>query len=392
MKICYLDCFCGIAGDMLLGALVDAGLDPVVLRNTVASLKLKGVKVRTEKTKRGGLQATQVFVETEGDHPHRSLSAIEKIIEDSTLTQKVKQNSLRVFRRLGTVEAQAHGVPVEKVHFHEVGAWDAITDIVGACAGFDAMDIQRIQCSPINLGSGTVKAAHGVMPVPAPATARLVEGIPTYVEGPQAELTTPTGAALATTLSDSFGAMPAMQLSASGYGAGSGDFPERANLLRVLIGEIDDNASTTDNIWVLEANIDDMTPEAAGYAMERLLAAGALDVTLTPVHMKKNRPGFTLTVLASPDMRTSLSRLIFSETTTLGIRETSAQRRVLERHWQEVSTTYGKVRIKVSGENGKTFNHAPEYEDCRQLAQDNNVPFKEIWQQANQEFLRNQDN
>ena len=280
MKVCYLDCFSGIAGDMLLGALVDAGLDIAVLRAEIGRLSIAGLTVRAETVKRCGLSATKIHVEAAHDHSHRSLETIERLIRDSTLDELAKRDSLRAFRRLGEVEAAIHDIPVERVHFHEVGAWDSIADVVGGCAGLRALGVERIVCSPINLGSGTVQAAHGTMPVPAPATARLVEGVPTYSDGPRAELTTPTGAALAVTLSSDFGPPPAMRIGASGYGAGTGDFPGRANLLRVLIGEADQADSPSEAVWILEASIDDMTPEMAGFAMERLLEAGALDVTL----------------------------------------------------------------------------------------------------------------
>ena len=390
VRVCYLDCFSGIAGDMLLGALVDAGLEVEALRGAIAKLGIDGLSLDAERVKRGGLAATKVHVAAARDHSHRSLSTIERIICDSDLDAGTKDDSLRVFRRLGEVEARAHGIPVEKVHFHEVGALDSIADIVGSCAGLRAMGIDQVHCSPINLGSGTVQAAHGTMPVPAPATARLVEGVPTYSDGPPVEMTTPTGAALAVTLSLAFGPPPPMRISGSGYGAGTRDFPGRANLLRVLVGEAGEPDPAPGEIWVLEATIDDMTPEMAGYAMERLLEAGALDVTLAPVYMKKNRPGFSLTVLAAPPDRVALGELMLSETSTIGIREALARRRTLERAWQEVSTQYGTVRVKTAGTAGSGANFAPEYEDCRKLAREHGVPFKRVWEQANHEYLRRQ--
>ena len=389
MKVCYLDCFSGIAGDMMLGALVDAGLEIAELREEIGRLGISGLSVRAESVKRGGLVATKVYVEAQHDHSHRALSTIERIIGDSTLDSRVKQDSLRVFRRLGEVEAAAHGIPVERVHFHEIGAWDSIADIVGACAGLRALGIEQVSCSPINVGSGTVRVAHGTMPVPAPATARLLEGVPTYSDGPRAELTTPTGAALAVCLSTEFGPPPAMIIAGSGYGAGAGDFPGQANLLRVMIGMAEQADSPTEQVWVLEASIDDMTPEMAGFALERLLEAGALDVTLAPVYMKKNRPGFSLTVLATPEDRSRLGDMMLTETSTIGIRESAVRRRTLPRSWQKVRTKYGTVRVKVSGHAGDGQNMAPEYEDCRRLARDHGVPFKRVWEQANQEYLRN---
>ncbi len=388
VKVCYLDCFSGIAGDMLLGALVDAGLELDTLRSEVAKLGIEGIEIEAERVKRGGLSAAKIHVKASRDHAHRSLSAIARIIGKSDLAPEIKDDCLRVFRRLGEVEARAHGIPVERVHFHEVGALDAIADIVGACAGVRALGIERIRCSPINLGSGTVQAAHGTMPVPAPATARLVEGVPTYSDGPAVELTTPTGAALAVTLSRDFGPPPAMRIGASGYGAGSRDLPGRANVLRVLVGEDGRADAPPEEVWVLEANIDDMTPEMAGYAAERLLEAGALDVTVAPVYMKKNRPGFTLSVLAAPSDREALGALMLSETSTIGIRETPARRRTLERSWIPVRTQYGTVRVKAAGPAGRPSGFAPEYDDCRRLAREHAVPFKAVWDQAHHEYMR----
>ena len=387
MKICYLDCFSGVSGDMLLGALVDAGADADELRKRIGRLGLEGVELRFEKCKRSGIGGTNLTVQVEHDHHHRSLSRIEEIIAGSGLSESVKERSIRIFRRLGEVEAAIHQMPIEKVHFHEVGALDSITDIVGTCIAIDLLGIERIYCSALNLGSGTVEAAHGVMPVPAPATAALVQGTPTYSEGPAAELTTPTGAAIVTTLADEFGTMPAMRISSVGYGAGDRDFKKHPNLLRVVIGE-QSQAREATRIFVIEANVDDMNPQVAGYVRERLQDTGALDVTLAPVYMKKDRPGLMISVLAKPEDREKLSELLFTETTTLGIRMYPVERRVLERRWQPVETSYGEVRIKVASENGTVRNFAPEYEDCRRIALEKEVPFKEVWQQANFEFLR----
>jgi len=387
MKTCYIECISGISGDMLLGALVDAGLDQAYLSGEIAKLGLDGVRLRFEPCLRSGISGTNLTVEVAHDHSHRSLSKIEQIITASDLGQAVKERSIRIFRRLGEVEAVVHQVSIEKVHFHEVGALDSIVDIVGACIGFEALGIERICCSPLNLGSGTVTAAHGVMPVPAPATASLVKDIPTYSEGPAVELTTPTGAAIVVTLAESFGPMPPMRIQAIGYGAGDRDFKDRPNLARVLIGEAG-GASEATRIYVIEANVDDMSPQWAGYVHERLFEAGALDVTVTPVSMKKGRPGFTISVLALPDDRERLGELLLTETTTIGIRMHAAERRVLERTSREVETPYGVVSIKIASENGQVRNAAPEYEDCRRIAREKNVPFKDVWQQAHFAYLR----
>ena len=372
---------------MLLGALADAGADADELREGIGRLGLDGVELHFEKCKRSGIGGTNLTVRVEHDHHHRSLSRIEEIIAGSELSERVKERSIRIFRRLGEVEAAIHQIPVEKVHFHEVGALDSITDIVGSCIAFDLLGIEKVYCSPLNLGSGTVEAAHGVMPVPAPATAALVGGIPTYSKGPAAELTTPTGAAIVTTLADEFGTMPAMRIGSVGYGAGDRDFKKHPNLLRVVIGE-QSQAREATQIFVIEANVDDMNPQVAGYVRERLLDTGALDVTLAPVYMKKDRPGFMISVLAKPEDRETLGELLFTETTTLGIRMYPVERRVLERRWDPVETIYGEVRIKVASENGTVRNFAPEYEDCRRIALEKGVPFKEVWHQANFEFLR----
>ena len=390
MRICYLDCFSGISGDMLLGALVDSGLPIEALQDDLDRLGVKGLRVASEPAKRGGLAGTKVHIHAHEHHHHhhRSLSAIEAMIGGSEIEEGAKRDAIRVFRRLGEVEARAHAIPLERVHFHEVGALDSIADIVGGCCGLRRLGVERVHCSPINLGSGTVKAAHGTLPVPAPATARLVEGVPTYSDGPSVELTTPTGAALAVTLSGGFGPPPAMRITASGYGAGTRELAGRPNLLRVLLGEAEEADSPPEEVWALEADIDDMTPEMAGFAMERLLESGALDVTLAPVQMKKNRPGFRLSALARPEDRSRLGDLMLAETSTLGIRETASRRRTLPRSLVTVETSYGPVRVKVAGRDGGRRSCAPEYEDCRSLAKEHSVPFHRVWDLARQACQR----
>lgn len=382
MKIAYLDCYSGVAGDMLLGAMLDAGLDAERFRAEIAKLGIDGVEVQADKTIRRGITGTDVKVVTGHDHAHRHLSTIEKIIDGSAIDAAAKETAKKIFRRLGEAEAAVHGISIEKVHFHEVGAVDAIVDICGAAIGLAMLGVEKLYCSPLNLGSGTVKAAHGVMPVPAPATARLVKGLPTYSDGPTVELTTPTGAAIVSTLCESFGPMPPMSIDAIGYGAGDKDFPDRANMLRLVIGESSAAPEATE-ISVIEANIDDMSPEWAGYARTRLLEEGALDVTLTPSFMKKDRPGYMLSVLAQPADRDRLADLLFAETTTLGVRYYAAQRRVLDRSSVAVSTPYGEVRVKVASESGVVRNFAPEFDDCRRLAEQNKAPLKQVWHAAN---------
>lgn len=382
MKICYLDAFSGISGDMTVGALIDAGADAGRLVQSLDALGT-GAKFEVEKTKRRGIAASKFRVLGGDGKTHRHLKHILEMIEKSGISARARQNASAVFQRLGEAEAKVHDIPVEKVHFHEVGAVDSICDIVGACVGFDLLDIGAVYSSAVNVGSGTVKTEHGVLPVPAPATAELLAGKPIYARGPSLELTTPTGAAIAATLAREFGALPPMRILASGYGAGDYDFPEHANVLRVLIGETS-GAEESTTVAVLEANIDDSTPQVLGYAMERLLDSGALDVTLAPVQMKKGRAGTILSVIARPEDRENLARLIFEETTTLGLRIYSAERRVKARHSIEVATPHGTVRMKIS-EDGS---FAPEYEDCRKLARESGVPLKQILAEASIAYLK----
>ncbi len=381
--LCYLDAFSGISGDMLVGALADAGADHAAIIDAVGSLDT-GAVLAFEKVKRGGIAATKFHVNAVESHAHRHLSHILTLIEKSKLRDRAKQNASAIFRRLGEVEAAVHQIPVERVHFHEVGAADSIADIVGTCAALDQLEVDTIVSSPLNLGSGTVNTEHGVLPVPAPATAALVEGKPVYAAGPAFELTTPTGAAVATTLASEFGVLPPMKIARLGYGAGNRDFPDRANVLRVVLGEPTSAAEAT-TVSVIEANIDDLSPQILAYAVERLFDRGALDVTLQPLEMKKGRPGTLLRVIAKLEDREELAGLVFAETSTLGLRIYSAERRVQARRWVEVSTPHGKARVKVSAEGS----YAPEYEDCRKLALESGVPLKQILAEVNFAYLKN---
>ena len=339
MKTCYFDAFSGISGDMTVGALLDAGADWKTLEDVLQSLNL-GASFRVEKTKRKGIAASKFFVGSETQDKHRHLPHIEKIIMAGSLTPAAQKNALAVFQRLGEAEAKSHSVPIEKVHFHEVGAVDSICDIVGACVALDSLGVEDVRSSRVNVGSGTVNTEHGVLPVPAPATAELLKDCPIYSAGPETELTTPTGAALLKTLASAFGGVPPLRVLSQGFGAGDKDFPMQANVLRVLIGELTE-ASESTTVSVLEANIDDSTPQVLGYAMERLLEAGALDVTLTPIFMKKNRAATMISVIAAPEMAEQITGILFAETTTLGVRIVEAQRRVLARSTAEVETRYG---------------------------------------------------
>ena len=379
-KLAYFDCFSGISGDMTLGALVDAGCDLALLRSGLEGLHIPGWTISAEKVWKNGMSATFVRVTTEGQTKHRSLSAILEIFDKSQLSNFVRKNAAAIFHRLGEAEASVHDVPLEKIHFHEVGAVDAIVDIVGACIGCEALGIQKFACSSLNVGGGTAKMAHGILPVPAPATAKLLQGQPTYSNGVQRELVTPTGAAIVATLCDTFGPQPAMNVSAIGYGAGSADLEGQPNVLRIMIGEVAEKVvpGFDEKISVIEANLDDMNPQIYGYFQEKALAAGALDVYTTPVQMKKNRPGTLLTLLCKPQDANALMSLIFAETTTFGVRTYSAQRRTLPRESVNVHTQYGDVRIKLSRVNGHIQHVAPEFEDCRKLAVEKNVPLQRV--------------
>jgi pyridinium-3,5-bisthiocarboxylic acid mononucleotide nickel chelatase len=401
MKLAYFDCFSGISGDMTLGALVDAGCAVEHLRMELRGLQVPGWELTAEKVWKNGMAATYVKVVTEDQSKHRSLSAILEILEKSQLAPEVRERAAAIFQKLGEAEARVHDVPVEKIHFHEVGAVDAIVDIVGACVGFHALGIERFACSALNVGGGTAKMAHGVLPVPAPATANLLRGKPTYSNGVQKELVTPTGAAIVATLCEAFGPPPAMSVSTIGYGAGTADLEGQPNVLRIMVGEevgareeeekgaqagVPVLLGIEEEIAVVEANLDDMNPQIYGYFLEKALGAGALDVYTTPVQMKKNRPGTLLTVLCKPQDTNALMTLIFAETTTFGVRTYRAQRRVLPREWVNVGTEFGEVRIKVSRVNGRILHVAPEFEDCRKLAAEKDVPLQRVIAEAMRKY------
>jgi uncharacterized protein (TIGR00299 family) protein len=384
MKYAYFDCFSGISGDMTLGALVDAGVPVEQLRSELLGLKVPGWELTTEKVWKNGMAATYAKVRAQDTQTHRSLSTILGILEKSSLAPTVKDRATAIFKKLGEAEAAVHDVPLEKIHFHEVGAVDAIVDIVGACIGFAALGIESFACSPLNVGGGTAKMAHGVLPVPAPATARLLLGKPTYSNGVQKELVTPTGAAIVATLCSHFGPQPPMTVSSIGYGAGTADLEGQPNVLRLMVGEAAEKraAAESETIRVLEANLDDMNPQIYGYFLEKALAAGALDVFTTPVQMKKNRPGMLVTVLCKPEDEAKFHEMLFAETTTLGVRSYAAERRVLAREWETVRTAFGEVRIKVARLNGHIRQASPEFEDCRKLAEAKNVPLQRVMDAA----------
>ena len=367
---------------MTVGALVDAGADWSAIEIALRSLNLDA-SFTVGKTSRKGIAASKFRVLSKDQSAHRHLPQIERIILAGDLTERSRTNALAVFQKLGEAEARTHAVPLEKVHFHEVGAVDSICDIVGACVALDLLNVDEVRSSRVNVGSGISHTQHGVLPVPAPATADLLRDAPIYSAGPETELTTPTGAALLSTLASGFGALPPVKVLAQGFGAGDKDFPEQANVLRVLIGERTDATEAT-SINVLEANVDDCTPQVLGYTMERLFEAGALDVTLTPIVMKKNRAATMISVLSPPEITDQLAQLLFHETTTLGVRIYHAERRVLRREITEVETQFGKVRMKYT-ENG-TF--TPEYDDCRKLARERGLALRAIIAEANEAFAK----
>ena len=445
MRIAYLECFSGISGDMFIGALVGAGVSPKLLEETVAALNI-GARLEISSVVRNSISATKADVwisDREKDrprdgentfhqqahththaqagmpvphahhHPHehehpvveddryhhdehahgRHLSEIKKIVSGAAISKKAKQRALAIFQALGEAEATIHNVPIEKIHFHEVGAVDAIVDIVCAAVASEALGVDEWVCSPVNVGGGTVQCAHGRLPVPAPATVELLRGIPIYSSGVDKELTTPTGAAIVKTLASKFGPIPSFKIEATGYGAGTRDFPTHANVLRISVGEAIESARTTtpELVSVLEANIDDMNPQVFGYVMDRLLESGALDVFGTPIQMKKSRPGMLLSVLAQPEDAQRLAKIIFAETTTLGVRIREEQRQTLPRRAEVVCTRWGEVRMKIGNLNGTVTNYQPEYEDCRHIASEHGIPLKRVMQEAIRIYLDQQN-
>jgi pyridinium-3,5-bisthiocarboxylic acid mononucleotide nickel chelatase len=451
MRIAYLDCFSGISGDMFLGALLDAGVPAELLEKTVETLGV-GARLEVSRVNRSGISATKVDVYSHGekdlpreefeksrsqesksgsqesgvrsqhrvgaelrsamdgaetrphtpaaeehghehDHKHghgRGLKEIREIIGKAEgISERAKSTAIAIFENLGAAEAKIHHVPIEKVHFHEVGAVDALVDICCAAVGAEALQVEEWICSPLNVGGGTVVCAHGTFPIPAPATLELLKDAPVYSSGPQKELVTPTGAAIAKTLAKRFAEFPSMKVAAAGYGAGTRDFPGFPNVLRLTVGEsgAGAHAAAEEAIAVLEASIDDLNPQVFGYVMDRALAEGALDAFGTQLQMKKNRPGMLLTVLAKPSDAERLAKLIFAETSTLGVRIRQEQRRALGRRWVSVQTRWGEVRMKVASLNGSITNYAPEYEDCRKIAGEQHLPLKSVMQEAIRVYL-----
>jgi hypothetical protein len=382
--IAYLDCFSGISGDMLLGALVDAGLALDDLKEDLARLPLSGYEVSARRVTKCGVSGTQVSVEVTHEHAHRGLSDILGIIEESGLPEAVRRRAGETFTRLARAEARVHDRPVEEIQFHEVGAVDAIVDVVGTFCGLDRLGVEEVQASPLPLGGGWVETAHGRLPVPAPATVELLRGVPSYGGPVEMELVTPTGAAIVTTVCREFGPMPRMKVERVGWGAGSAELPH-PNLLRLFVGEAVSEGGAQ-QLAVLETNLDDMNPELFEHLMDRLFAQGALDVFYTPIVMKKSRPATLVSVLAEPERVEELGEVLFRESTTLGVRIQRVERRCLEREWVEVETEFGRVRVKVGRHGSGRVTAAPEYEDCRKLALEHGAPLKAVYEAARAAF------
>ena len=383
MRGLYLDCFSGISGDMFLGALVDLGVPIATLRKELARLPVRGYSLAARRATRSHLTGMKVDVRlASARQPERRLRDIRRIIEGSRLSPRVRRESMRAFERLVRAEARVHRIPADRVHLHEVGAIDAIVDIVGTMIGLETLGWPRVVCSPLHLGRGMVTMAHGTFPVPPPAVAELLRGRPCYATHVEGELVTPTGAALAVTLATDFGPMPAMRLQRIGYGAGTRQYENHPNLLRALYGDLLQEAAVRETVIVIQTTIDDMNPQLYGHLMERLFAAGALEVFYTPIQMKKNRPGTMATVIVPEPKLDEVTAVIFRETTTIGFRYLPMGRIEMRRTFEMVSTPWGPVRMKVSFFNGETMQATPEYEDCRALALKADVPLKEVQRAA----------
>jgi len=381
MRTAYFDCFSGASGDMILGALIDAGLSPQRLREELKRLRIPTVRLKVRKVLKQGISGTQVIVEGRNEkRSHRSLKEVLRIIKRSRVETEVKEKSEEIFKRIASVEAKIHQIPMEEVHFHELGGLDSIVDIVGSVWGIRELGIEKIHVSKVNVGAGFVKCEHGILPVPAPATLSLMEGKPIYSSGVERELLTPTGAALLATLGSEFGSMPRINVERIGYGAGRDDLPH-PNLLRLVVGT-SESTSGKETVAVIETNIDDMNPQFYDYVMEKLLAMEVLEVFITPVLMKKNRPGHLLTVICSSEKLPSVAKFLFKETTTLGLRWHEEEREKTDREILPLRTKYGRIRFKWARWEGRVVNLSPEYDDCKRLALERGVPLKDVFEEA----------
>jgi uncharacterized protein (TIGR00299 family) protein len=386
MKIAYFDCPSGISGDMTLGALVDAGVPIAALQAGLDSLNIPGLQLTSAEVIRKGYRACKVTVEHEPEHKHRHLHHITEMIEKSQLAPAQKELAGRIFQRIGEAEAKVHGIPIRKVHFHEVGAVDSIADIVASAIGLNLLGVDRIVSSPIPTGTGYIEIAHGRTSVPAPATAEILRGIPIAASQVEGELTTPTGAAILATICDSFGPLPAMTIDTIGYGAGTYDWKSQANIVRLMVGASSESTLQSDEVWVLETNLDDVPGEVIGHVTAMLGEAGALDVYTTAVQMKKNRPGVVITVLSPPDMQNKLEKILFKETGTLGVRRWLCARHKLDRRPHSVETALGPIEGKLASlpEGGVSF--SPEFEACKRVAIEKGLPMREVHEAALKAF------
>lgn len=379
MKIAYFDCFAGAGGDMIAAAMLDAGLDAEFLKSQIATLGLKGLELKITVTKRAGLRAVSFTPVITEQHQHRNLNQITEIINQSKISDKAKDTAVKIFNKLAQAEAAVHDKDVQDVYFHEVGAIDSIIDIVSASIGLEALAVEKVYCSTLSVGGGTIKCTHGLLPVPAPATAKLLEGVPITAGPAQVELLTPTAAAILTTIVDKFCHLPPMKIETTGYGAGTLQSDEFPNVLRLLVGQAaGDDESNTDTVCLLETNIDDSSGEVIGFVTEKLFEAGALDVFTTPIYMKHNRPAVKLSVLCDIDRVQQIEQIIFEEGLTFGIRKQILQRSKLEREFITVQTEFDKIKIKVGTLGGKVVNAKPEFADCISTAQKHDVPVKTV--------------
>ena len=383
MRFLYFDCFCGLSGDMLLASLLDLGADEQRVRTVLDGIKLAGYELKVEKVVKGGLAATSVTVDVvEQGSPERGLLDIETMIDQSDLIEKLKRTSKSVFRRLAETEAGIHNTTPERIHFHELGATDSIVDIVGSLAALDTLNVDEVYCSPIHLGTGEVRCQHGTLPVPAPATVELLQGVPVYSRGIPAELTTPTGAALITTMTGKFGPFPPMTIESVGYGAGETDFAERPNVLRAILGEAAGEGVESDLVAVLETTIDDMNPENYPWFVDRLFGAGVKDVYLAPVICKGGRPGTSVVAICDTELVDKIAAIIFEETSSFGVRYRFESRFKLLRESCEVETRWGAVGVKIGRIGGSVVSVSPEFRECRRVAEREGVPLRQVYEEA----------
>jgi uncharacterized protein (TIGR00299 family) protein len=387
MRVAHFDCFSGISGDMTLGGLFDAGVPVQPVRDGIASLGLP-IKIAVEKVRKGGFAATQVIVEAPEETSHRFLSDVEEILSRGQLTDNQRTLAGNIFRKLAQAEATVHGLPLDKVHFHEVGALDSLADIVGAAVGLDLLGVEKFTSSSVATGTGMVKCAHGMMPIPAPGTAELLKGVPLRATAIKAELTTPTGAAILTSVVSDWTDVPEMMIERIGYGAGQRDLLEQPNVLRLFVGSAKPQAAAVDAVWVLETNLDDVPGEIVGYCYERLFSAGALDVFTTPISMKKNRPGMMLSVLTPAANLDAVEDILFQETLTFGIRRYAVERHKLHRKEASVQTAWGPVRGKLGWLEGRPPIFTPEYDDCARIAREHGVPLRDVFARAQEQYQK----